>query len=707
MKSLTNLLTFQLLVLLAILLLIHPETGQGQSEPAFVSDDFSASELDPEIWEFIDPLGDATLTMNGAQAIISVPAGTSHDIWIAGNQAPRIMQPAQNTDFEIEVKFESAVTKAYQMQGVFVEQDQSRFLRFDFHSDGLFTKIFSASFSNGYPNVKSINNIANGVPLYMRVKREGDQWTQSYSYDGKNWSAVESFTEVLSVASVGAFVGNAGTRLPQHNGVIDYFFNTAAPIVPEDQDHYTVTVNVAGDGKVTKNPEKSFYSLGEEVELTAIAGSGVNFSGWGGDLSGRNNQAKLTVAGDHIVKATFVAPSTIASDDFNSFDLNTNLWTFIDPVGDAILKMTGTRLAITVPAGTSHNVWRTGNLAPRIMQRANDTDFEIEVKFDSEVKQEFQMQGMLIEQDNNNFLRFDFHSDGSTTRIFAASFAEGSPSIQHNSEIPGGLPLYMRVQREGDQWLQSYSHDGNNWVISDTLIYGINVTAAGVFVGNAETQAPAPMHTGIIDYFINTAAPILDRTAPVIGNIQVTPSDSSATITWTTNERATSRVAYGPSDAYENGSVEDRTLATEHTIKLTGLASGTLYHCQISSIDSSGNAARSPDLTFSTTGPTSSVEVIEGAPTRFELRQNYPNPFNPTTTIELALSMPGFVTLKVFTMNGEEAAQVVAKELAARRYKIEWNATGFPSGVYFYRFSVRPFGSAQSFTETRRLLLLK
>jgi hypothetical protein len=41
---------------------------------------------------------------------------------------------------------------------------------------------------------------------------------------------------VLSVSEVGPFVGNAGSSPPGHTAVIDYVFDTSAPIVPEDSD---------------------------------------------------------------------------------------------------------------------------------------------------------------------------------------------------------------------------------------------------------------------------------------------------------------------------------------------------------------------------------------------------------------------------------------------------------------------------------------
>jgi uncharacterized repeat protein (TIGR02543 family) len=301
--------------------------------------------------------------------------------------------------------------------------------------------------------------------------------------------------------------------------------------------------------------------------------------------------------------------TTFSSDDFNSFNLNTVLWQFIDPVGNATLTMTGTHtqdawVSISVPAGTSHNVWDTGNDAPRIMQSASDTDFEIEVKFESGVSQQYQMQGVLVEEDSEDFLRFDFNSDGTKTKVFVASFTDGTPLQRVDKVIADTnvAPLYMRVKREGDLWTQSYHYDGVGWTPSISFTHPLTVAAVGAFVGNAGTNPPA--HTGSIDYFFNTASPIspedeIPGDPLFLSDIQVTPGDAGATVTWGTNEPATSSVAYGQSSAY-GSSVDDSTLVTEHTIPLTSLISGTLYHYEVTSVDGSDNMAISPDLTFTT-----------------------------------------------------------------------------------------------------------
>jgi uncharacterized repeat protein (TIGR02543 family) len=288
-------------------------TGVASS---IVSDDFNTCGLNEGLWEFIDPVGDATKDLTGtftedAWLSISVPADVPHDVWHE-NQAPRIMQPANDTDFEIEVKFESGVSEKYQMQGVLVEQDSDHFLRFDFHSDGSNNLIYAAHFTEGDLEWEIKQNIVSGVPLYMRVRREGNLWTLSYSYDGEDWIMPPpdpSFTHVLSVTSVGAFVGNAGSSPPAHTGSIDYFFNSASPIVPEDGDRNRLTVNAVGNGTVTKEPDEDMYDCDDKVTLTATADPGWSFSGWSGDLSGVTDPLtetiSVTMTGSRVITATF------------------------------------------------------------------------------------------------------------------------------------------------------------------------------------------------------------------------------------------------------------------------------------------------------------------------------------------------------------------------------------------------------------------
>ncbi len=85
----------------------------------------------------------------------------------------------------------------------------------------------------------------------------------------------------------------------------------------------------------------------------------------------------------------------------------------------------------------------------------------------------------------------------------------------------------------------------------------------------------------------------------------------------------------------------------------------------------------------------------------FLLSQNYPNPFNPTTKIKYQIPELSFVTIKVYDVLGNEITILVNEEKPAGSYEIEFSASTFPSGIYFYQLK------AGSFVETKKMVLLK
>jgi hypothetical protein len=95
-----------------------------------------------------------------------------------------------------------------------------------------------------------------------------------------------------------------------------------------------------------------------------------------------------------------------------------------------------------------------------------------------------------------------------------------------------------------------------------------------------------------------------DTTGPSVSDVAVAVSETSATVTWTTDEPASSSVAYGPTGAYEDGSVVAAALVTDHSVTLDALDPGTTYHYAITSADVSDNVTTTPDATFTTGSPT-------------------------------------------------------------------------------------------------------
>jgi predicted CXXCH cytochrome family protein len=103
-----------------------------------------------------------------------------------------------------------------------------------------------------------------------------------------------------------------------------------------------------------------------------------------------------------------------------------------------------------------------------------------------------------------------------------------------------------------------------------------------------------------------------DATNPVISNIARSApgaSYASPTITWTTNEGATSWIDWGVTTAYELGNQSSGTpfgnnvRVTSHAVQMTGLTPGTTYHYRIRTADALGNTSYSADFTYKPVAP--------------------------------------------------------------------------------------------------------
>jgi photosystem II stability/assembly factor-like uncharacterized protein len=96
-------------------------------------------------------------------------------------------------------------------------------------------------------------------------------------------------------------------------------------------------------------------------------------------------------------------------------------------------------------------------------------------------------------------------------------------------------------------------------------------------------------------------------------------------------------------------------------------------------------------------------------PQQIVLEQNYPNPFNPTTKIKYTItnvetghaSSLTNVKLVVYDILGEEVTTLVNAEQIPGAYEVNWNASGFSSGVYYYILST------DTFSETKKMILLR
>ncbi len=95
------------------------------------------------------------------------------------------------------------------------------------------------------------------------------------------------------------------------------------------------------------------------------------------------------------------------------------------------------------------------------------------------------------------------------------------------------------------------------------------------------------------------------------------------------------------------------------------------------------------------------VNTYTGIPLSYTLKQNYPNPFNPVTQIEFALPVKSFARITIYNTLGEVVVVLLNENLSAGNYKVDWDASAYASGVYFYELK------AEGYAETRKMALVK
>ncbi|MDI6766368.1 MAG: T9SS type A sorting domain-containing protein [Bacteroidota bacterium] len=132
------------------------------------------------------------------------------------------------------------------------------------------------------------------------------------------------------------------------------------------------------------------------------------------------------------------------------------------------------------------------------------------------------------------------------------------------------------------------------------------------------------------------------------------------------------------------------------------LIGGKLLSPLIGYLCGRGGFSSSAVMLHTTNGGITAIEQFGTARVnKYTLSQNYPNPFNPTTRIVFSLAQQSHVTITIFNLFGMEVQTIVSETLPSGDHSVEWNATGLPSGIYFYRMQ------SGLFTQTKKLLLLR
>jgi beta-galactosidase len=96
-----------------------------------------------------------------------------------------------------------------------------------------------------------------------------------------------------------------------------------------------------------------------------------------------------------------------------------------------------------------------------------------------------------------------------------------------------------------------------------------------------------------------------------------------------------------------------------------------------------------------------SQSMSSAPPKEYILQQNHPNPFNPSTAIAFSIPVAGNVSVTIYDILGKEVARLVNEHMEAGTYSRTWEASRFPSGLYFYQIR------SGNFTDTKKMVLVK
>jgi hypothetical protein len=155
--------------------------------------------------------------------------------------------------------------------------------------------------------------------------------------------------------------------------------------------------------------------------------------------------------------------------------------------------------------------------------------------------------------------------------------------------------------------------------------------------------------------------------------------------------------------AFSNGSLNHTTIYKTKDPILNGIGI-TIYDPGSPSdyyVSAMTSASFRESLHPVTSVPENEESNISSTVQSFILSQNYPNPFNPVTNIKYTISGRQFVTLQVYDVLGNKVITLVNEEKSSGSYELDFNASNYPSGIYFYRLQ------AGDYVETKKMVLMK
>ena len=286
----------------------------------------------------------------------------------------------------------------------------------------------------------------------------------------------------------------------------------------------------------------------------------------------------------------------------------------IDDSGN--METAGPGIGVTIGAGNCPctSLWNAA-ATPATMDAGDGSPVELGVKFRSDIDT-MVTAVRFYKGPNNTGTHVGNLWTGGGAKLATATFTNETSSGWQ--EVALSSPVAIAA---GATYVVSYHTNVGHYPISGSYFDGsgkdapplhatssTSVGGNGVFVYGTSAFPTSTYQGG--NYWVDVviAQNTVDTIPPVISEITATPLDSStALVTWTTDEFASSRVDYSTDASFPVAatfSAASASLDPSHGITVTGLKPNTIYFYRVASADAAGNSTTSAPDTFTTLAAT-------------------------------------------------------------------------------------------------------
>jgi Zn-dependent metalloprotease len=265
----------------------------------------------------------------------------------------------------------------------------------------------------------------------------------------------------------------------------------------------------------------------------------------------------------------------------------------------------------------------------------------------------------------------------------------GIDSVWVEYMINDSLPAYSFPLTEIDSGLYTgpFYPDSGNITADDTVFY--RLLARDSSSNFNEARHPSAGFHSFAVY----------QRPPAPANVQINSEKGNIILTWDVVEE-NDNIFYKifKSDSDSNFSFLDSTTTDTYTDTSVILGDRHFYYLRTIS----GQWESDPsDTVDALVEEIVSLEKSTLLPVKFALWQNFPNPFNPSTVISWQLAASSNVDLSIFNLLGQKVVTLISENQPAGYYQVEWDATNFASGIYYYRLE------AGEFREVKKMILIR